>query len=237
MRAVALFCVAFFAAAMAACAGRAHAQASPPPERFMLFAGADLWRNGGFLHGGFVWSPDGLDREGFTAKLMAGTGSYAYRMGATTIDGHATVVDILPGWRFKPGGADVTVYAGLDFQHHRFSPDDLTNRVRGSHLGLRVGADVWWEPTAATMLNAGANYATVGSGYWARAAYGWRAFGFYVGPEAVALGDDSYRQWRVGAHITALKTGVIEWSFGAGYVSDSDSRSGIYGRVGVLTRR
>ena len=43
--------------------------------------------------------------------------------------------------------------------------------------------------------------------------------------------------YRIGAHITALKIGPIEWSFGTGYVSDSENRSGIYGRVGVLTRR
>ncbi len=72
----------------------------------------------------------------------------------------------------------------------------------------------------------------------ARSRYGWRAFDrLYLGPEALALGDDSYHQWRVGVHVTAFKTGAFEWSLGTGYVSDSDHRSGVYGRIGVLARR
>jgi hypothetical protein len=207
-------------------------------EQFLLFGGTDAWRNGGFVHGGLIWSPGGIDREGFAAKLMAGTGAYRYRNGTTPTDGFATVLDVLPGWRFKPGGAEISVFAGLDIQHHHLSPDDFANSTRGTHAGLRVGADFWWQPTEATMTNAGLSYATIGNGYWSRAAFGWRAFDMlYVGPEALALGDDTYRQWRVGAHITALKIGAFEWSVGTGFVSDSDHRSGIYGRIGVLTRR
>lgn len=51
------------------------------------------------------------------------------------------------------------------------------------------------------------------------------------------MGDETYNQWRVGLHATALKIGRYEWSFGAGYVEDSDNRNGVYGRVGVLLRR
>ena len=51
------------------------------------------------------------------------------------------------------------------------------------------------------------------------------------------MGDETYRQWRIGVHATALKVGNYEWSFGAGYVEDSDNRGGLYGRIGVLLRR
>jgi hypothetical protein len=227
-------CVIVFANAVA----KAGAADTPDIERFLLFGGADAWRNGGFVHGGLLWSPGGIDKEGFTAKLMAGSGAYRYRNGITPTVGFATVLDVLPGWRFKPGGAEISVFAGLDVQHHHLRPDDFANPARGTHAGLRVGADLWWEPTAATMTNAGVSFATISHGYWSRLAFGWRAFDrFYLGPEALALGDDSYHQWRVGVHATAFKTGAFEWSVGTGYVSDSDHRSGIYGRIGVLTRR
>jgi hypothetical protein len=98
--------------------------------------------------------------------------------------------------------------------------------------------DFWWEPATGTMTNAGVSFSTISTGYWARLAYGWQAFdSFYIGPEALALGDETYRQWRVGAHVTAFRTGPYEWSAGMGYVSDSDHRAGVYGRVGVLMRR
>ena len=44
-------------------------------------------------------------------------------------------------------------------------------------------------------------------------------------------------QYRLGAHLTGLRTGAFEWSLAAGYVRDSFSRGGLYGRIGVLTRR
>src|SRR5438270_11372472 len=40
-------------------------------HRYLLFGGLDLWRNGGFLHGGVLWSPAGLG-QGFTLKLLFG---------------------------------------------------------------------------------------------------------------------------------------------------------------------
>jgi hypothetical protein len=42
---------------------------------------------------------------------------------------------------------------------------------------------------------------------------------------------------RFDGHITGLKTGPFEWSAATGWSQDSDRRSGIYLRLGVLTRR
>ncbi len=50
------------------------AQAGEDGARYLLFSGADLWRDGQFLHGGLVWSPDGAQREGFTLKAMISGG-------------------------------------------------------------------------------------------------------------------------------------------------------------------
>jgi hypothetical protein len=38
-------------------------------------------------------------------------------------------------------------------------------------------------------------------------------------------------------HVTAFKTGRFEWSAGFGEVWDTDHRSGLYGRIAILTRR
>ena len=39
---------------------------APDTRSLLLFAGTDLWRDGAFLHGGGLWSPAGLDADGFT---------------------------------------------------------------------------------------------------------------------------------------------------------------------------
>jgi hypothetical protein len=45
--------------------GRADA-ATPNIPSFLFFGGTDLWRYGQFLYGGTLWSPSGLNNDGFT---------------------------------------------------------------------------------------------------------------------------------------------------------------------------
>lgn len=212
--------------------------ANRDPARLLLFSGADLWRNGGSLHFGALWSPGGVDRGGFTLKVLLAQGRYLYRAGATDIRGTHAAVSVLPGWKFIHDRLHLTVFAGLDAQQHRLAPDDPGNSLRGSHIGVRAGADLWWEPTALVMATASVSGATVGANGWIRGALGWRvADRFWAGPELEASGDRVYQQYRAGLHVTGVKTGAFEWSAGTGYVSDSTQRAGLYGRLGLLTRR
>ena len=75
------------------------------------------------------------------------------------------------------------------------SPDDPSSRLRGGAVGLRTAIDLWYEPTADTMLAADGSISTIITSYSARIAFGWRAFDlFYVGPEAQAFACDGYGQ-------------------------------------------
>ena len=47
---------------------------------------------------------------------------------------------------------------------------------------------------------------------------------------------DNYRQFRAGLHVTAFAPASFEWSAGAGWATDTDDRSGAYGKLGVFTR-
>lgn len=236
--------ISLFAAALVFWAICASASAEPrtgadqSADRYLLFSGVELWKAGGFLHGGMVWSPDGLAADGFALKLLSGAGRYHYLSGATDITGHAMVFTAMPGWHIKRDRLEATVYAGFDLQRHWFRPDDVENQLRGLHIGTRFAGEVWYEPTDATMMQAWATWSSVDAGYSVRGAVGWRLFDwFYLGPEAQALGDGHYRQVRVGIHLTAWHTGAFEWTAGLGYASDKANGAGAYLRLGVLTRR
>ncbi|HEY1475921.1 MAG TPA: cellulose biosynthesis protein BcsS [Pseudolabrys sp.] len=209
--------------------------------QFLLFSGADLWRDGRFLHGGLLWSPGGLDREGFTLKLMGSGGVYRYSSGAL---GNATVIgteeegQLLPGWRFKRDRLEVKVFAGLNIKNDVTSPNDPSSRLHGTAVGVRTTVNLWFEPTPTTMIAADASLTTIATGYSARGAYGWRLNDwFYLGPEAQTFACVGYSQLRFGAHLTALKTAQWEWSAAAGWAGDNDHRSSLYLRLGVLTRQ
>lgn len=226
---------------LAICAGASAEPDAVPDQsidRYLLFSGAELWKMGGFLHGGMVWSPNGLGTEGFAVKLMSGAGRYHYWSGTTDVTGNMLIFSAMPGWRFKQNRLEATVYAGLDLQRHWFRPEDVENNLRGLHFGARLAGEVWYEPSNATMVQAWATWSSIGSGYSVRGAAGWRLFDwFYLGPEVQALGDGHYRQTRAGLHLTAWHTGALEWSAGLGYASDPTNGGGAYVRLGVLARR
>jgi hypothetical protein len=216
--------------------------ASHDAARLLLFASTDLWRHGGFVHGGVLWSPAGLDREGYVLKLLFGGGAYRYVSGAlgnVDVEGRHWSLAVLPGWRFVRNGLFATVFVGFDFQNHRLSPDDPSAGLRGSYAGVRTGFELWYEPTPSSMLAADASVSSVGPSYSARLAAGWRLHErFYLGPEVQGFAaDDNYRQIRAGIHVTGLRVAPLEWSAGLGWANDSDNRGSLYGRLGVLTRQ
>jgi hypothetical protein len=230
---------ALFAAGFSCCA-EPEAAADPFPDHvphYLLFAGTDLWRFGGFAHAGLVWAPGGLHESGLLLKAFGGAGTYRYLSGGTEVRGEQWLVSVLPGWKWKGQQFELSAFAGVDFQSHRFRPDDPDNRLRGDHTGVRIAIELWLEPLPATMLTAGASASTVGPSYWSRVAMGWRLFdSFWIGPEALAMGDEKYGLYQVGMHLTALRIGSFEWTIGLGWSEDSDGRTGAYGRLGVLMR-
>jgi hypothetical protein len=219
-------------------------------DRFLFFGGVDLWRNGAFGHGGMLWSPGGLNREGFTLKLLLAGGVYRYHTDRQFIAGRQLIairqhiigrqelISVMAGWRFKRDNLDVALFLGPDLQSHVLMPDDPGNRMRGIRAGVRVGGDMWYQPSSHMMFNVGVSASTIGNSYWSRAAFGWYLAGMaWIGPEVIGLGGGNYTQLRLGLHATALRFGAFDWSLGAGYAHDNDDRGGVYARIGMSARQ
>lgn len=239
-RACAAACAA--AAFIFCCVGSAKAD---DDAHMLLFSGRDLWLNGAFAYGGFLVAPSGLDEDGILLKVLMSGGLYRYdaqNLGGERVIGAEWLAQVLPGWRVKRGDAEFKVFMGPEFQTHRLSPDDPTNRLRGNLFGLRLSVEMWYEPTAATMIAADVSLSSIATSDAARLAYGWRVLddmlgGLYLGPEIQYFGSDGYRHLRLGAHITSMKTEDVEWSAAAGWASDSAQRSSPYVRLNVLKRQ
>ena len=220
----------------------AHAGDDDELAHFILFSGRDLWRNGVFAHGGLLWAPGGFDTGGFMLKTLLSAGVYRYTSGAlddATVYGGELKGQVLPGWAFKRGRFELKLFAGLDVETHRLWPDDPSNSLRGTSLGLALATELWHEPTVDTMIAANASLTSIGPSYAGRIGFGWRAFAqFYIGPETQVYGGggEGYRQFRAGAHITSMKTGDREWSAAAGWAIDTDKRDSPYVRFGFMQR-
>lgn len=208
------------------------------PERFLFYSGFDLWNFGYAGYAGARWAPDSLNSDGFVLSAFVSDGIERFDTPTTCYRTAIFRASILPGWRFKRGNLEVKMFAGPDFEYDVFSPMQAYRLPHRSSVGPRVAVELWWEPTAVTMLSASASVTTIANGYSARVAAGWRVLDAgWVGPEIAMSADRFSEQYRVGAHLTGLQAGAFEWSLAAGYVQDSFRRNGMYGRISVLTRR
>jgi len=240
------------AAALLACgAERALAQAldpdTPPSdglsggtkvERVLLYAGFDIWRFGRTGYGGFYWAPDGLNNNGFITRLFVSHSVERYDADAKRFNTNIVRASPLAGWRFKRNEFELKVFAGPELENRALTPDVPTAKFRGTHIGARVAAELWWEPVQEMILASAFSATTNAKAYSARGAAGWRVFEqFWAGPEISASGDEFSKQLRIGAHLTGFRLAPFEWSAAAGYIQDSFHRNGVYGRIGVLTRQ
>src|SRR5256885_12002434 len=131
MRRVVVYPIAVLAAALAACgigpvlaetAGGSAALAETVPAEtegegpalpetrsdaatlahLLLFSGADVWRNGAFMHGGFLYAYQGLNQDGPVFKLLLNGGLYRFDSAGSEIAGRQVMAAAPPGLRRDP---------------------------------------------------------------------------------------------------------------------------------------
>ena len=217
--------------------GWADPGASSPS--FFLFGGTDLWRYGQFLYGGTLWSPSGLNADGFTLKLIANGGGYSYFSDGLQTEIHGTTISgaALPGWRFVRDTLTVNLFAGPAVQDYRLSPYDPGSRLHGLYAGAQAATDIWYQPAANVMAAVNGSVASIGPTGSLRGALGYRLFdALFAGPESEMLWCGNFEQFEVGAHLTGLHVNASEWSAAGGWARDSDRRTGPYVRLGISVK-
>ncbi|MCX4199179.1 cellulose biosynthesis protein BcsS, partial [Methylobacterium organophilum] len=127
-------------------------------------------------------------------------------------------------------------FVGLAVRRDEVAQSGLTETVARTGVGLKTALDYYARPTAFTMFHATGTYSTAFNAYYGRVRFGIAALaGGYVGPEFAALGDDYYRQWRVGAHLSGMQIGAVQLGLSAGYVHDHVRKGGLYTALDMRT--
>ncbi len=225
-------------------AGGAAAADGPANPSYLLFGGTDLWRDGAFLYGGVLWSPAGrndagLRAPGFALKLLVSGGDYSYASGGlrSEVNGALVSAAALPGWRLTRDALTFSLFAGPVLQDYRLTPFDPGSRLHGFYAGAQLAADVWYQPSPATMVAVNGTVLSIGPTGSLRAAFGERFLApVFLGPEAQALWCAEYQELRFGAHLTGWRFQTLEWEAGAGWALDNDRRAGPYLRLGFNSR-
>jgi len=211
----------------------------PDTPSYLLFTGIELWRYGAFLYGGALWSPDGLDADGFTLKVLLNGGKYSYFSGGLqqTIGGTLASAAALPGWRFTRDGLTVSLFLGPVVQDYRLTPVDPGSRLHGFYVGGEFAADIWYQPSPRTLATVSGGITSIDATGYLRTSFGFRVFQpAFIGPEIQEYWTGNYQELQFGAHMTGLHLNGLEWLVGSGWALTSDHRWGPYFHVGVNAR-
>ena len=207
--------------------------------RVLAFSGFDVSKNSyGGLVGTLIAPYRDLDTSGLRFYMLGEGGVYKYPAGDRSIRGAYEGGDVLAGYGFEGDFYSINLLAGLNAINHTLSQIDLENQVQGTAFGAKVHADAWVNPTPKTLTYGEAEYSTAFRTYYTKAKFGYdftNGKEIFVGPEFVALGDERFNQWRVGAHLTQVKFGKFQVDVSAGYANDSIVGRGAYGTIELST--
>ena len=172
-----------------------------------------------------------FDHSGMRMRIGAVAGQYAYdssnvgRVKGTQEDGSFMV-----GYEWVARRFSVAAFVGGDINNNKIDKVDLNNTSTGTAYGVKVAIDFNWRPTDDMFLSGVASYSTAHNSYYTRLKYGFAVLpGIFVGPEALFLGDDFFRQWRAGGHITGASIGPLQFGISGGILNDRVRGSGVYG--------
>ena len=203
----------------------------PEDQRHLIFGSLEVGRSV-FASGGFKQSLTGSpDRTGFVAVESGGAGitRERVRLGeesfpATRLTTHS---NLLGGHQWSLPGLFVTALAGFETQHEQLTVDGRVLRFSKPRYGVRAEGEIWSNPTDATLLTASTVLSSARGSLWARGSAGVKLGpSIFVGPEVATYVTDTYREWRVGAHLTGLRAGILQGRLSAGWATSDDRRPG-----------
>jgi hypothetical protein len=204
-------------------------------ERVKSFIGVDATPAWLHVYGGATLAPYGhLSTSGFRLWIYGESGTYRYLSSPTsTVRGAEQLGDVLVGYGFSGETYSLNLFIGANVDNQKLFSPDPENSVQGTKFGGKIRAEFWTQPTSWSLLCAEADYSTAFQRYHVLGHLGFETFskGVFLGPEVSVMGNEQYNQWRVGAHLTAVRQKYGEVNLSVGYAMTSDFRPGAYGML------
>lgn len=138
----------------------------------------------------------------------------------------AIAASLLAGGQWAVPGGVFTAAIGPGVARRQQAEPTGVPRWLATRYGPVALAELWTHPredllVAGTLVASGA-----GESLWARAAFGTRAIGeAFVGPEATFYTDATYRELRLGLHLTGVKVGDLSLRLSGGVAFHERRRS------------
>lgn len=208
-------------------------------DKAYVWTGADFTGQSYFTYVGGVVGISGqkIDSEdGWMLRATAAYGAYEYEtegVAGGNVDVDMSGGDVMAGYSHKFKDGSVGLYGGGNIENHDASPEDQSNKTAGFAAGAKVLGDVYINPYPKVTVNAMGSYSTANKSYWSRIMAGYDVGRVTVGPDVSFLGNEEFKQTRVGAALTDIDLGPVHMQVYTGYGdSKGQGKDGIYGGVG-----
>lgn len=234
---------------MAACVGTGaraadwYTGASTPEDRDAWIVAVDasttLSSQGSQFAGATVTAApqDSLLVSGPRVRLDGLIGSYRTESGnGRNSLGEQAEIAAMAGYSWVMPEAVLSGFVGLNVRRNELSRFDAGLPSDSVEIGLKTALDFYARPSAFTMVHATGTYSTAFNAYYGRVRGGVTSFADgFLGPEYAALGDDFYRQWRIGMHLSGMQFGAVQLGVSAGYLHDQARKGGFYTTLDLRT--
>lgn len=201
----------------------------PDEQRSVVFASIDAGRSIFFSAGAKQTLVGPLDRTGFVVMEANGTGLTRERYGPLDLPAlrFTTQSSVLIGHQWNGDGLFLAAFVGPELLHEQLTVASHVNAFAEPRFGPRAQIELWANPTRDTMVTATLVGSSARGSLWARGSTGYRVTGdVYAGPEVTSYVTESYRETKVGAHLTGLNWGIVQGRLSAGWAMSNDNRPG-----------
>ena len=176
-----------------------------------------------------------MNNDGFITRLFVSRGVERYDAGSKRFSTDIVRAAPLAGWRLSQDKLELKVFAGPELENRILMPDIPTAEFRGTHIGARFAAELWWEPMPEMMLTSALSASTNATSHSARAAAGWRVLDRSGQARNIRIERCASASKFELAHLTGFRFDALD-----GPLPRATSLIAIiaaYGRIGVLTRQ
>lgn len=199
----------------------AAAPTSPPVQKVAVNSSFDTTSVGSTsveLHATFAPIGD-INGTGFRLGLAASQSWYKVKPGTPPIfaRGQNSEGDVFIGYNVGKDNWSLTALIGPAFGNQKqYDPNTTIDNV-----GVKTLLSFYGTPTNTTMAYASTFYSTLFQSYNIDVKGGLKVFDmFYFGPEAILQGSNTYRQERLGIHLSGFTIGPIQLGVQSGAVRD-----------------
>lgn len=185
-----------------------------------VFAGFSSASRSKFAYVGGIKAMNGdLEKNGLLLRGMIFSGRYDYDtvgVASGKVDGKLVGAELGVGYQWFNPGSRFSLYGGIDHPDHDLSPDDPGNKVKGSKTGAQVQAEI--ETRGSPLYgNLIAKYSSAWGSYWVRGRAGYTFGSVVVGPEAIGMGSESFKEHHYGLFLAVPVSKATSLSLSAGH--------------------